>query len=135
MKNLSFYIQHICKSFVPKYFSQRKLNSLLQEAKKYPDEVMETRVNYYINNLNGELSKDAVLLKDFKRPKKGTMYFFDLVQYTRYFKNHLKIEKTFFSFEAQNRKEAYNQHLFKYFEPQIMGVLWERKKVEDWNTF
>ena len=51
------------------------------------------------------------------------------------FKNHLKIEKTFFSFEAQNRKEAYNQHLFKYFEPQIMGVLWERKKVEDWNTF
>jgi hypothetical protein len=95
MKNLSFYIQHICKSFVPKYFSQRKLNSLLQEAKKYPDEVMETRVNYYINNLNGELSKDAVLLKDFKRPKKGTMYFFDLVQYTRYFKNHLKIDYKF----------------------------------------
>jgi hypothetical protein len=95
MKNLSFYIQHIGKSFVPKYFSQQKLNSLLQEAKKYPDEVIENRVNYYINNLNGALSNDAVLLKDFVRPKKGTMYYFDLAQYTRYFENHLKIDYKF----------------------------------------
>ncbi|MAD97146.1 MAG: hypothetical protein CMB99_07470 [Flavobacteriaceae bacterium] len=47
------------------------------------------------------------------------------------YKSNLEIEKTFFSYEAQKRKEAYNNHLFKYFEPQIMSALWERERGEE----
>lgn len=53
------------------------------------------------------------------------------------YKKSLSIQKTFFSYEAQKRKEAYNNHLFKYFEPQIMSALWERensKKIVSYDT-
>ena len=77
------------------YFSQRKLKYLLQEVNKYPKEEIKERISYYITNNNGQLAANAIALKDFKRPKKGTMYYFDLVQYTRYFKNNLKIKFKF----------------------------------------
>lgn len=95
MKNLSFYIKNIFKSLVPKYFSQRKLSSWLKKVNDYPADIIKERIKYYISNNNGILSKESVSLKDFVRPKKGTMYYYDLVQYTRYFKNHLKIDYKF----------------------------------------
>lgn len=95
MKNLSFYIKNVLKSLVPKYFSQQKLSSWLKKVDDYPFEIINERVQYYISNNNGALSKESVSLKDFVRPKKGTMYYYDLVQYTRYFKNHLKIDYKF----------------------------------------
>lgn len=104
MKNFGFYITNIFKSLIPKYFSQRKLNSWLQEANKYPQELISKRVNHYISNNNGTLSDDAISLKDFKRPKKGTMYYYDLVRYTRYFKNRFKI---YFKFgDIQDNQET-----------------------------
>ena len=33
--------------------------------------------------------------------------------------------KSFIYNESQKRKEAYNSHIYKYFEPQIMTYLWE----------
>ncbi len=95
MKNFSFYVTNIFKSFVPNYFYQKKLIFWLSNAENYPSEEVNERLNYYITRNKGELSKDAILLKDFKRPKKGTMYYFDLVQYTRYFSNKLKIKFKF----------------------------------------
>ena len=95
MKNLAFYINNIFKSLIPNYFFQRKLNYWLQEASKYPEAEIQERLSYYITNNKGKLADNAIALKDFKRPKKGTMYYYDLVQYTRYFKNHLKIKFKF----------------------------------------
>lgn len=95
MKNFTFYITHIFKSFVPNYFYQKKLNSWLSNAEKYPLVEFNERLNYYISKNKGKLSSKAIFLKDFKRPKKGTMYYFDLVQYTRYFSNKLKIKFKF----------------------------------------
>jgi len=95
MKNLAFYINNIFKSLIPNYFFQRKLNYWLQEASKYPEAEIQERISYYITKNKGKLADNAIALKDFKRPKKGTMYYYDLVQYTRYFKNHLKIKFKF----------------------------------------
>jgi len=95
MKNLNFYSTNIFKLFIPKYFSQKKLNSWLHEADSYPREEINERLNYYITKDKGELSKDAILLKEFVLPKKGSMFFFDLIQYTRYFKDSFKIKFKF----------------------------------------
>ena len=95
MKNFAFYINNIFKSLIPNYFFQRKLNYWLQEASKYPEAEIQERLSYYITNNKGKLADNAIAIKDFKRPKKGTMYYYDLVQYTRYFKNHLKIKFKF----------------------------------------
>lgn len=46
------------------------------------------------------------------------------------YKSYLNVEKTFLFYEAQKRKEAYNQHLFKYFESQIMTELWEKIRLQ-----
>jgi hypothetical protein len=95
MKNFSFYISNICKSLIPKYFSQRKLSSWLKKENDFSSVEVLERLSYYITNNKGQLANDAMFLKDFKRPKRGTMYYFDLVQYTRYFKNTLKIKFKF----------------------------------------
>ena len=95
MKNFSFYISNICKSLIPKYFSQRKLSSWLKEENNFSSVEVSERLSYYITKNKGQLANDAMLLKDFKRPKRRTMYYFDLVQYTRYFKNALKIKFKF----------------------------------------
>jgi len=95
MKNFSFYISNICKSLIPRYFSQRKLSSWLKEENNFSSVEVLERLSYYITNNKGQLANDAMFLKDFKRPKRGTMYYFDLVQYTRYFKNTLKIKFKF----------------------------------------
>jgi hypothetical protein len=95
MKNFSFYISNICKSLIPRYFSQRKLSSWLKKENDFSSVEVLERLSYYITNNKGQLANDAMFLKDFKRPKRGTMYYFDLVQYTRYFKNTLKIKFKF----------------------------------------
>lgn len=51
------------------------------------------------------------------------------------YKRDINTQKTFFSFEAQRRKEEYNNHLFKYFEAQIMSALWERKSLEEIKSY
>ena len=95
MNNFSFYIINILKSFIPKFFFQRRLNYWLKEVKKYPEEIINSRVNYYLTLNSGQLNSNPTTLKDFTRPKKGTMYYYDLLNYTRYFKNHFKINYKF----------------------------------------
>lgn len=91
MKNFSFYIINIFNSILPKFIFQSRLNYWLKEAKKYPKEVIESRVNYYLHLETGKLSDKATRLENFTRPKKGTMYYFDLLKSTRYFKSFYKI--------------------------------------------
>ena len=95
MKNLSFYISNIGKSLIPKSLSQRKLKTWLKKESAFSSDEIAERLSHYITNHKGQLTNDAILLKDFTRPKRRTMYYFDLVQYTRYFKDHLKIKFKF----------------------------------------
>lgn len=95
MKNFSFYIVNIFSASLPKFIFQYKLNYWLKEAKKYPKEVIESRVNYYLNVEKTNISNNSIRLKNFTRPKKGTMYFFDLLKSTRYFNNAYKINFKF----------------------------------------
>jgi len=41
------------------------------------------------------------------------------------YKSMLNSQQSFLYYEAQRRKETYNTHLFKYFEPEIMTFIWE----------
>lgn len=95
MKNLFFYIINIFNSILPKFIFQSRLNYWLKEAKKYPKETIESRVNYYLHLETGKLSKRATRLENFRIPKKGTMYYFDLLKYTRYFNSIYKIDFKF----------------------------------------
>ena len=95
MKNFAFYITNIGKSLIPKYFFQRKLSYWLKKESNFSSTEIKERLSHYIQNEHGKLATDAILLNDFKRPKRRTMYYYDLVQYTRYFKNHLKIKFKF----------------------------------------
>ena len=105
MKNFVFYASNIFKSLIPKKFSQRKLNYWLQQAENYSEETIYKRLDYYISNKNGKISSDSIHLRNFKRPKRrGTMYYYDLVKYTRYFKNHFKIKYKFG--DIQDNQEA-----------------------------
>ena len=104
MKKFVFYASNIFKSLIPKKFSQRKLNYWLQQAENYSEETIYKRLDYYISNKNDRISSNAVSLKNFKRPKKGSMYYYDLVQYTRYFKDYFKIKYKFG--DVQDNQEA-----------------------------
>ena len=95
MKNFNFYVSNIFISFIPKIKYQKKLLYWLKEAEKYPKEKIEERIKYYISKETGTLGNDAVSIKNFVKPKKLSTYFFDLVQYTNYFKNSLKINFKF----------------------------------------
>ncbi len=88
---LAFYISNSFQLGLPKYFFRRKKNYWIAEASKYPKKMISDRVQYYLDNEHGELSENATTLKDFKRPKKDTMYFYDLAKYTKYFPSFLKV--------------------------------------------
>ncbi len=45
------------------------------------------------------------------------------------FKKIINQTKSFLYYESQRRKEAYNTHLFKYFEPEIMTHIWLNAEV------
>jgi len=92
---LAFYITNSIQLAIPKFIFQRRKNYWLQQAKKYPKETISNRLDYCLSLKKGELNKEAILLKNFKRPKKDTMYFYDLAKYTKYFKNSFKIHHNF----------------------------------------
>ncbi|MEN5235293.1 glycosyl transferase family 90 [Sphingobacterium faecium] len=77
-------------SFLPWYRYKRKM---LNDDLVLSDQHLYARLNYY-NQLDHDqkLGSAACRLKDLKRPDRGSVYYFDLKQYLRYFKNDLMIE-------------------------------------------
>jgi len=86
---LKYYLINIAKLSLPDALYRVRLNSKLNniDDSKYVDQ----RVNYYNKcNESFNMSGDAVTIKEFKKEKKKT-YFFDLMEYLRYFKQTFKI--------------------------------------------
>lgn len=90
---LKYYLINILKLSLPDTLYRTKLDSKLNNIKE--SEYIYQRVNYY-NQLEKSFNipDDAVTIKVFKNEKKKT-YFFDLMEYLRYFKPTFKVSYLF----------------------------------------
>lgn len=97
IKKLKFYYysSNILSLLVPHIWYRNRLAYWKNLAKKYSQEDIKTRVNYYINTHNNHSLIDKIALKDFKKPNGNSQYFFDLAQITKYFNKNLKIRFKF----------------------------------------
>ncbi len=89
---LTYYLKNILKLSIPALFFQRKLPTLLQNS----DEYILKRVNYY-NKLNKcfSLQNKLPTIEKFSHIEKKKTYYFDLLEYLRYFNKNLKISYLF----------------------------------------
>lgn len=90
----TFYLKNISLLLTPSSLYQKKLQNLLQDVEEL--EAIQTRVNYY-NKLSDkfELPKDAISIQKYIFTEKKKTYFFDLLQYLKYFNHKLKISYLF----------------------------------------
>lgn len=57
---------------------------------------LESRLSYYnLNSDSFDIPLDAIAIKDLELPKKNRVYYFDLIEYSRYFPDHLKLKYIF----------------------------------------
>lgn len=87
------YIVGLYRSFQPHFITQSNLKKKLSQFSNLDKDDILSRVNYY-NKLEKGSTSSGFFLRDFKlvRPK---AYFFDTHEYTRYFKDNLKINYCF----------------------------------------
>lgn len=89
---LSYYLKNIFKMAIPSFIYQRKLDNILN---KYKDnQEVQKRVNYY-NKLNNKFNIDSLSIYEFKSKEKKKTYYFDLLEYLKYFKQKYKINYLF----------------------------------------
>ncbi len=81
---LTYYASSIISMFVPSFIYRRKLNDLLDNI--YDADYISKRVNYY-NKIDSEfsLSESFPTIHEFKKYEKKKTYYFDLLEYLRYF--------------------------------------------------
>lgn len=82
--NLFFYLKSYANLLIPKAYFRFIKNRLLKKSSKYSQEIIAKRVNYYapknkVDNFKG------IVLKDLKKPKRSSIYFFDLRNAFKYF--------------------------------------------------
>lgn len=89
----NYYIKNIFKLLIPSFLYRKKLHLLLSHIPNI--DYINKRVNYY-NQLtdNFSLEDDSKTIQNFIKEKKTT-YFFDLIEYLRYFNPNLKISYLF----------------------------------------
>ncbi|UIR55208.1 lipopolysaccharide biosynthesis protein [Sphingobacterium sp. SRCM116780] len=94
-KNFKFgyYVQAILREYSLLSYYRLKRTRLKNSIHLFDPVVVRSRLDYY-NKLNehATLGIGACQLKDIKRPKKRTPYYFDLKAYLRYFDQKLKLE-------------------------------------------
>ncbi len=96
---LLYYIKSVARYYTPQWFCRKQLPNILAQLEEEDKEYILQRVNYY-NKLAETtpitLSKSIRLL-DFtrKNQKKGSAYFFDTYEYTRFFPSHLRFVPLF----------------------------------------
>ena len=90
---LTYYLINGLKLLVPDFYYRNKLNKALNAANS--DEYIQSRVNYY-NKVDDTFQLDETVrtIKEFKKEKKKT-YFFDLIEFLRYFPSSNKIAYLF----------------------------------------
>ena len=90
---LKYYLVNILKLSLPDALYRMKLDSTLNNIQER--EYINKRVDYYNKREESfNIHNDAITIKAFKKEKKKT-YFFDLIEYLRYFKPTLKISYLF----------------------------------------
>ena len=90
-----FYLSHVISYLIPSFLYRNSLKKKLAVSNASKSEIQK-RLAYYISpSVNFSATENWVALKNFKRPKKGSMYFFDLVMHTKYFKPTYKIQYKF----------------------------------------
>ena len=90
---LTYYFSNFIKQIVPHNYYKQKLKQLLNCDM---DEKILKRVNYY-NKIQNSFAppKDAITIENFIKNEKKKTYYFDLLEYLRYFDKQLKISYLF----------------------------------------
>ncbi len=90
-----FYISSGIRSLTPNFIYQLKLKYWLKNDSLL-NESFKDRLNYYVSpKINTRPQDDWVSLKNYKRPKTGSMYYFDLLKYLKYFPSNKKLKYKF----------------------------------------
>jgi len=91
---LIYYIRNISKLFLPSFFYKKKLKTLLNKIEKTG--YIYKRVNYY-NKIESSFffDKNSITIKNFQKKEKKKTYYFDLLEYLRYFNSNFKISYLF----------------------------------------
>ena len=90
---LLYYIRTIIKGFLPSVYYRWKKKSLLNLLNSNNQDYILSRVNYY-NQLDSikHLSDKAITIGNYKIPSKIRVYYFDSIEYLRYFEKGNKFE-------------------------------------------
>jgi len=88
-----YYLHNFLRLYYPSCLFTSKLESKLRRIKDFESDSIIQRVNYY-NRLNEVhiLPSSAITLHEFKLGKKNKTYYFDIVEFTRYFNKSLKLQ-------------------------------------------
>jgi hypothetical protein len=86
-----FYLTHFTLYKSPGFLFRPRLKFWL--TNNHPD--VQKRLQYYASPSATKVSPNWQKLSNFRRPKRGSMYFFDLVKYTKYFPKHYQINYKF----------------------------------------
>jgi len=96
LNKVTFYATNILRGLVPSIVYQSKLKLWLKKEKSINQEAFQERLNYYITtSTNSSPKNNWVSLKDFKKPKKGSAYYYDLLRISKYFPRNKKINFKF----------------------------------------
>ncbi len=91
---LLYYIVNIFKLFIPNFFYKDSLNYHINNLSNM--DYIKKRVNYY-NKINEQFDTDNNMpsIKKFKKEERKKTYYFDLLNYLKYFDPNLKISYIF----------------------------------------
>ncbi len=87
-----YLLRGIARYYTPRWFTQRRLQRLLAEARQRPDwEYIRARVDYYNRLLPLDAAPEALRpLSEHRLGSIGSAYFFDSYEHTRYFSDSLR---------------------------------------------
>jgi hypothetical protein len=91
-----YYLKVLTRELLPKAPFRSRLPKKLASISAFNPEYVKTRVNYY-NKLSKTtpLPEKAGTLAEMKIPKRQRVYYFDTIEFTRYFQQNLKFKFAF----------------------------------------
>ena len=89
--NIAYYAKSLLRRLLPDFLYRIQLANKLKTANNYDIDYLRSRVNYY-NKLSGSipLTNEAIEIGKLALPKRKRVYYFDTVEFTRYFNKKLR---------------------------------------------
>ena len=89
--NILYYAKSILSRLLPDFLFNIQLSGKLKSVNNYDIQYLQSRVNYY-NKLTDsiQLTDSAIEIGKLPLPKRKRVYYFDTVEFTRYFNRKLK---------------------------------------------